>query len=402
MKPKIIKTEAEYDAALARVAELMDAAPGSQEEEDLELLAYLVEQYEKERWPIGLPDPVDAIEFRMEQAGLTRKDLERYIGSASKVSEVLNRKRPLSLNMMRALHEGLGIPAEVLLQQPGKDDLPPARYDPQDFPFAELVRRGYFSHWQGPLHRARAHGEELLEKLFAPFAGGMPEQVYCRRSASDVNTLALAAWQARAVALAEAQEAADYDPGALNERFFDRLVRLSYYDEGPRLVFDLLTKQGVHLVLLGHLPHTYLDGACFLTPAGRPAVGLTLRHDRLDNFWFTLVHELSHVKLHLRSEDEAFFDDTEHGVCPEDDPAEQAADAFTRNALIPDDVWDEEGPELREYPDERDVKALASSLEISEAIIAGRIRWETRDYTVLSSLVGSGEVRRLFPDEFHP
>jgi len=115
MKPKVIKTDEEHAAALARLRTLMNATPGSPDEEELELLAMRIEQYEKERWPIGLPDPVDAIAFRMDQAGLTRKDLVKYIGSARKVSEVMNRKRPLSQSMIHALHEGLGIPAEVLL-----------------------------------------------------------------------------------------------------------------------------------------------------------------------------------------------------------------------------------------------------------------------------------------------
>jgi HTH-type transcriptional regulator/antitoxin HigA len=118
MDMKIIKTEAEYDAALERIDAVMNAAPGSAEEEELELLAILVEKYEQERYPIELPDPVEAIKFRMEQEGLTRKDMIKYLGSQSKVSEVLNYKRPLSLAMIRALTEGLNIPAEVLIQPP--------------------------------------------------------------------------------------------------------------------------------------------------------------------------------------------------------------------------------------------------------------------------------------------
>jgi HTH-type transcriptional regulator / antitoxin HigA len=120
MEPKVIKTETDYEAALAHVAELMDAQPGSPEEEELELFALLVERYEQEHFPIAPPDPVEAILFRMEQEGLTRKDLAAYIGSPSKVSEVLNRKRPLSLTMIRALRAGLGIPAEVLVQESRK------------------------------------------------------------------------------------------------------------------------------------------------------------------------------------------------------------------------------------------------------------------------------------------
>lgn len=117
MKARIIKTEYDYEAALKRVEALMDALPGSAEFEELELLTLVIEKYEDEQYPIDFPDPVEAIKFRMEQAGLDRKDMIQYLGSQSKVSEVLNHKRPLSLAMIRALSQGLGIPAEVLVQR---------------------------------------------------------------------------------------------------------------------------------------------------------------------------------------------------------------------------------------------------------------------------------------------
>jgi len=115
MKPFVIKNEQQYEEALAYVATLMDAPPGSAQEAELELWGTLVEVYEDKVHPIGLPDPIEAIKFRMDQAGLTPRDLIPYLGSPSKVSEVLSRKRPLSLAMMRRLHEGLGIPAASLL-----------------------------------------------------------------------------------------------------------------------------------------------------------------------------------------------------------------------------------------------------------------------------------------------
>lgn len=117
MIPKVIKNEADYEAALTRVDELMDAGPGTPEGDELDLLVTLVELYEKKVYPIGLPDPIEAIKFRMEQLELKQKDMIPFIGSRSKVSEVLSRQRPLSISMMRKLHEGLGIPAEVLLQE---------------------------------------------------------------------------------------------------------------------------------------------------------------------------------------------------------------------------------------------------------------------------------------------
>lgn len=111
-----IRTKADYNAALKEISSLLDSPPGSGASERLELLSILVEAYEDRHHPIAPPDPIEAIKFRMEQQGLTRRDLEPFIGSRARVSEVLNRKRPLSVEMIRKLHAGLGIPAEVLIR----------------------------------------------------------------------------------------------------------------------------------------------------------------------------------------------------------------------------------------------------------------------------------------------
>ena len=115
MIKKLIKKEKDYNLALARIEKLMDSKPGTPEFDELELLSTLVEIFEDEHFPIGMPDPLSAIKFRMEQLGLNQQGLVPFIGSRSKVSEVLNRKRPLTLSMMRSLHKELGIPADVLL-----------------------------------------------------------------------------------------------------------------------------------------------------------------------------------------------------------------------------------------------------------------------------------------------
>lgn len=121
MKAKILQTKADHAAALSYVEALMDAAPGSPEEAELELWTLLIEDFEAKHQPVPPPDPIEAIRFRMDQLGLKATDLTAYIPSKSKVSEVLNRKRPLSLSMIRALHTGLGIPAETLVQEPKGD-----------------------------------------------------------------------------------------------------------------------------------------------------------------------------------------------------------------------------------------------------------------------------------------
>lgn len=115
MEIRPIKTAQDHAAALRRIGELWDAPDGSEGADELDVLATLVEAWEKANVSIEPPDPVDAVLFRMEQMGLTRRDLEPFIGSRGRVSEVLSRRRPLSLAMIRRLHEGLNIPAEILI-----------------------------------------------------------------------------------------------------------------------------------------------------------------------------------------------------------------------------------------------------------------------------------------------
>ena len=114
MKP--IKTDADYTAALARIDELMDVELDTPEGDELDVLATLADVYEAKHFPIDPPDPIEAIVFRMDQLGMERKDLEPMIGSRGRVSEVFSRSRGLSLTMIRQLHEGLHIPAEVLIR----------------------------------------------------------------------------------------------------------------------------------------------------------------------------------------------------------------------------------------------------------------------------------------------
>lgn len=116
MEIKPIRTEKDYEAALARVEEIFDAEPYTPDGDELEILSSLVEVYEKENYPIGMPDPIEAIKIRMEDLGLNRKDLEDVIGSKGRISEILNRKRPLTLPMVQRLSEKLGLPTEVLAQ----------------------------------------------------------------------------------------------------------------------------------------------------------------------------------------------------------------------------------------------------------------------------------------------
>lgn len=113
---KPIKTKKDYTTALQRLEKIFDAKPGSPEGDELEVLGILIDKYEQENYPIDYPDPIEAIKFRMEQMGYSQSDLARVVGLKSRASEILNKKRKLTLEMIRQLHQVLGIPTDVLIQ----------------------------------------------------------------------------------------------------------------------------------------------------------------------------------------------------------------------------------------------------------------------------------------------
>lgn len=117
MKIKPIKTQKDYKAMLTQIEKLGDPKPGTKAGDEFEILCLLIEKYEEEHYPIGPPDPIEAIKFRMEQIGYKTKDLEKIIGSKSHVNEILNRKRKLSLSMIRKLHDKLNISTNILVQE---------------------------------------------------------------------------------------------------------------------------------------------------------------------------------------------------------------------------------------------------------------------------------------------
>ena len=397
MRPKVIKTEADYKAALARLNELLKAKPETPEGDEFELWVALVETYEDVQFPIELPDPITAIRFRMEQAGLRQVDLVPYIGSRSRVSEVLNGKRKLSLSMIRRLHEGLGIPVEVLLQEPGASmpaEHPEIKWS--QFPIAEMLKRGWFTDFKGTLSEAKERAEELVAPLIFP-DGLEKESIPCflRRSVrSDVkmDEYALLAWCAHILDRARRETIPAYKPGTVTKQFCRELVHLSYLENGPLLAREFLNRSGIHFITEKHLPRTHLDGAALWVKTDHPVIALSLRHDRLDNFWFTLCHELAHVSLHLEKDSgNSFVDDLEAKGA---DEIERKADDFAADVLVPTGKWNASG--LHSNWSAKAVINFAERLRVHPAIVAGRIRRERDNYRILSNLVGRGAVRRVF------
>ena len=394
---RTIKSEPDYDAALARVDVLWDAEDGTPDGDELDVLVALIERYEDEVYPLELPSPIDAIRFRMDQQGLSNKDLVPMIGSPGRVSEILSGKRALTLPMIRALHEGLGIPAEVLIRQVG--GIIPAEtatVDWSKFPIAEMAKNGWVKKTKALLE----HTEELMLALIER-AGGMNSaamSIYRKSDGSRRNAkadaYALRAWCLHIMATARETELPAYKSGTVDEDFLREVVKLSAKQNGPLEARKFLAKHGIALVTAQHLKKTYLDGAAMLSPEGNPVIGMTLRFDRLDNFWFCLLHELAHVGWHLqRGETEVILDDLEMSGTG-DAAQELEADRLAGEALIPQKVWNKHPVAISRRAG--DALALAGQLGVSPAVVAGRVRKEADNYHLLRQLIGTGDVRKLF------
>lgn len=398
-KIKVIKTEKDYEEALRLVEELLglDPDPNSEEGEQLNLLSTLIQDYEARAFPETIPDPIDAIKFRMEQAGLKPADLIPYIGSKSRVSEILSGKRQLTLQMVRSLETGLGIPAKVLIRKPslGED----SEYQNWDKHLVlEMSVRGYF----GNVSLKKHNNVELLKKFFSPI--GSPEQLVGMtrkshyRSSPLTDKHALVAWAAHVLKKAKkAKTSNKYKHGIIDLKFMQKLAKLSTKDNGPILAQEYLKKYGITLVIEPHFSRTYLDGATILIDKDNPIIGLTLRYDRLDNFWFTLMHELAHIARHYNSSISFFYDEIEGIKTIDLDEKEREADALAEEALLPKAKW--EVSPARLIPSSMAANSLAQELGIHIAIIAGQIRHKGNKYIYLNKIVNGAKIRKYFPDK---
>jgi|SRR5580700_4996813 HTH-type transcriptional regulator/antitoxin HigA len=393
-----INSELDYKAALKEIERLIDlpARAGTQDGDRLNLLTLLVQDYEQKHSESRTLDPIEAIRFRMEQMNLTPRDLLPLLGSRSRVSEVLSGKRPLSLSMIRALQKGLGIPAKALLQEqflPGMDE---EKIDWERFPIKEMFNRGWIKQ-KG--YTVRHEARHIMKQFFAPLGNDWtPVALYKHshyvRSARQMDPYAVAAWKARVCIRAlDITMPVEFKPGTITFQFMHELTHLSVLTDGPRHVGEYLRNVGIGFIVEPHLPDTYLDGAAILVKDRLPVIALTLRHDRVDNFWFVLMHELAHIWKHLNSGTSAFYDDLDV-----DDPNEQEheADQIAGEALIPEDEWKRSPARNLRTPEA--VEHLANKLRIHPAIVAGRIRHHYKAYRVLNRFVGHGRIRSLFSE----
>ena len=400
---RVIKTQRGYADALARLSALMDQEfkPGSNEAAELELLALVIESYERGKVAPVSPDPIEAILFRMDQQKLSKKDLVPYIGAISKVSEVLSRKRPLSLSMIRKLNAGLHIPAAVLIAGAEDADVDLSsepRYNYARFPLLEMWERGHFADFKGGIKQVKEYAEDLVRKFMRGALGDGARPALLRaplhQSGSRVmDEYALLVWRICVLKKAhQLKPVTKYREGIITIDWLRDLARLSRFETGPRLAQEFLNDSGIALVIEPHYRKTYLDGAAMLDD-GIPIVALTLRHDRLDNFWFALMHELVHVQKHLKASHLFIADNLDDKT--RSSREENEADQGARDALIPPKEWEKSAAKITRS--QEDAIALAKKLRIHPAIVAGRVRYETDNWRALTALLGAkGEVGKIF------
>ncbi|MGC2658529.1 MAG: ImmA/IrrE family metallo-endopeptidase [Bryobacteraceae bacterium] len=261
----------------------------------------------------------------------------------------------------------------------------------------EMIRRKWFLP-EPSEDKQLSRGKGLRDFLFGPNSHRALFAVSARyrrqiRQRDLVDELAASAWLCRVMDRAMERPSSNFEADRLNDKAITRLVRLSNVSSGPVRAIGYLAKLGVTVVLENALPGMRTDGASFIAKGVGPVIAMTLRHDRIDSFWFTLLHEIGHVLLHLTERpNEVFVDSLEEDETDEFE-LEAEANAFAKDAFVPRDTW------LRSdafrFCTESAVLELAGKCSIHPAIVAGRLRFEKRKFTALTHLLGTGEVRSV-------
>lgn len=263
----------------------------------------------------------------------------------------------------------------------------------------EIVRR----QWARSVKSLRDSTEVLSAEIKSLVIGAhnavLPGAMFRSTTGAAAQTIstqiASQIWLGHCAELGAAKNLKVFDRECLRTESIQSLVKMSRHDDGPIRAGRFLKECGIAFVVASGLPSMRLDGAATILVNGTPLIALTLRYDRIDNFWFTLFHEIGHIKLHLlESPTSVFLDDLE-SVSP-DDELESEANSYARDALIPRDLWRRSN--AARFKTKKATLELAEKLQVHPAIVAGRLRYETRNYTIHSELLGQDLVREQLID----
>lgn len=329
--------------------------------------------------------------------GLSQKDLARKLGLREQAIQrwEAEKYRSIALSNYQKVATALGVTWTFSVSSPLNE-----RWGLSiETPRSELLKVARHARDNGWLDTDETTSDDNAIATLVRYVGdhvirhGTPSLLRTGMNVSDRSQdWALLSWKAQITRRAEKiieSGTPKYSP--TNLLWLPELVRLSVFDDGPQRTLTLLKQNGIVLVIEPQIPGMCVDGASFLVD-GIPVIGLTLMRDMLDNFWFTLLHEVAHVVLHYRTGLSAgFFDDIDS---PELDELESEANEFASNLLIPEDLWVRSPARIAKSAEP--LEKLASQLGINPAIVFGRVRMERKNYALFSNKIGRGVVRKQF------
>jgi HTH-type transcriptional regulator/antitoxin HigA len=358
-------------------------------------LAKLAEEYEHAKGgkleALKTNDPGAFLILARIARGLSQKDLARKLGLREQAVQryEAERYRSIGLQGFQRVCSALGVEISFALS---KDQSWQLSYDVTAAEAAKIIKHAHANGWISQGGVSPESDVTSLLKLVGEHVGvhGTPSLLRTGLNVQDRSQdWSLLAWKAQ-VSRRAGEVIAIKKPtySTLDVSWLMDLVHLSTDPEGPKKAVELLLEHGIVVIVEKHIPGMTVDGAAFLID-DVPVIGLTLLRDTLDNFWFTLLHEVAHVILHFRMGlSGGFFDDFES---PDLDELEAQANDFAGNLLVPNDIWRRSPARISKDP--QPVEQLAKNLGINPAIIFGRIRNERKDYSIFSSRLGRGTVR---------
>ena len=332
--------------------------------------------------------------------GWKQKDLARrlFLPEQQVQRYEAERYRSISLSGLLRVARTLGIRLTADIDKALQEPWLPS-YEMSSSELQKVLKHARQHGWLDKADQSDENGISQLRRAVSEHVGeyGTPSLL---RTGLNVHDLSkdwfLLAWKAQVTrnALQQIQrKKSKYRP--LNMAWLNQLVRLSALDDGPTRAKELLSEQGIVLIIEPQISGMRVDGAAFLIEE-HPVIALTLRIDAVDNFWFTLLHELAHVILHYRTGlASGFFDDFEY---VEIDELEKEANHFAQNLLIPDALWSKSPARIAKTA--APVEQLARQLGIAPAVIFGRLRMERQNYKIFFDKIGRGRVRKQFPGKF--
>lgn len=330
--------------------------------------------------------------------GLSQKELARKLGLREQAIQrwETERYRSISLSNYQKVAQTLGVRWQLKMA-PSSDPWPPF-YDVKRDDVSKVLRHARDQGWLRDSDKSDENAVATLVRYIGDHVTryGTPSLLRTGLNVKDLTQdWPLLAWKAHVTRRAEVI-IADQKPRfrVANVSWLLELVRLSRYSDGPARASQLLLENGVVLIAEPQISGMSVDGAAFVVD-DVPVIALTLRRDTLDNFWFTLLHEVAHVILHHRTGLSAgFFDDVS---VVELDEFEREANEFARNIIVPDEIWKRSPARIAKTPEP--IETLANQLRIDPAILYGRIRMERENYAIFSDKIGRGVARRQLLDE---